>query len=59
MNLNKHQKIVEVLEDYKDRFPDAISRYKKIKIPATGVLISDKDITTKQIKIDDTKKGKK
>ena len=59
MNLNKNQKIVEVLEDYKDRFPDAISRYKKIKIPATGVLISDKDITTKQIKIDDTKKGKK
>ena len=59
MNLKKNQVITEVLQDYSERFPDAMSRYRKIKIPATGVLLSDKDITTKQVKIDDTKKGRK
>ncbi|MBQ8162867.1 MAG: topoisomerase IV [Clostridia bacterium] len=52
MNLKKNQKIIEVLEKYEDRYPEALSRYRKIKIPATGILISDKDITTKQMKID-------
>ena len=59
MNLKKNQVVTEVLQDYSERFPDAYSRYRKIKIPATGVLLSDKDITTKQIKIEDIKKGKK
>lgn len=59
MNLKKNQVVTEVLTDYKERFPDAMSRYRKIKIPATGVLLSDKDITTKQIKIEDKKKGRK
>ena len=61
MNLKKNQVITEVLQDYSERFPDALSRYRKIKIPAVGVLLSDKDITAQQIKIDDTskKKGKK
>ncbi len=58
MNLKKNQVITEVLEDYSERFPDAQSRYRKIKIPATGVLLSEKDITTKQIKIE-PKKGRK
>jgi DNA gyrase subunit A len=58
MNLKKNQVITEVLEDYSERFPDAYSRYRKIKIPADGVLLSDKDITTKQIKIE-PKKGRK
>ena len=51
MNLNKNQKITEVLENYEERYPEANQRYRKIKVPATGVLLSDKDITTKQIKI--------
>ena len=51
MNLKKNQVITEVLEKYEDRFPDAYQRYRKIKIPATGVLISDKDINMKQMKI--------
>jgi len=51
MNLKKNQIITEVLEKYEDRFPDAYQRYRKIKIPATGVLITDKDISMKQIKI--------
>ncbi len=60
MNLKKNQIITEVLKDYEERFPDALSRYRKIKIPATGVLLSDKDITTKQIRIEETaRKGKK
>ncbi|MBE6624436.1 MAG: topoisomerase IV [Ruminococcaceae bacterium] len=58
MNLKKKQVITEVLEDYSERFPDAYSRYRKIKIPAVGVLLSEKDITTKQIKIE-PKKGRK
>ena len=58
MNLKKKQVVTEVLEDYSERFPDAYSRYRKIKIPAVGVLLSDKDITTKQIKIE-PKKGRK
>ena len=37
MNLKKNQKIVEVLTDYSERYPEAASRYRKIKIPATGV----------------------
>jgi DNA gyrase subunit A len=51
MNLKKNQRITEVLEKYEDKYPDAYQRYRKIKIPATGVLLSEKDITTKQIKI--------
>ena len=51
MNLKKNQVITEVLEKYEDKYPDAYQRYRKIKIPATGVLLSEKDITTKQIKI--------
>ena len=51
MNLNKNQRVTEVIENYEERYPEANQRYKKHKIPATGVLLSDKDITTKQIKI--------
>ncbi len=52
MNLKKNQKITDVITDYEDKYPDAKERYRKIKIPATGVLMSDKDIKAKQIKID-------
>jgi DNA gyrase subunit A len=52
MNLKKKQIVTEVLEKYEDKYPEAYSRYRKIKIPAIGVLISDKDISTKQLKID-------
>ena len=59
MNLKKNQVITEVLVDYSERFPDAMSRYRKIKIPATGVLISDLDVTTKQVKIEEKRRGRK
>lgn len=56
MNLKKNQKIVEVLTDYSERYPEAASRYRKIKIPATGVLTSDKDILSKQMRIGEKSK---
>ena len=52
MNLKKNQKIVKVVADYKTKYPDAMS-YRKTKIPATGILMSHKDITKKQLKIQD------
>ena len=52
MNLKKKQKIVEVIADYTKKYPDAMS-YRKIKIPATGVLMNHKDVTKKQLKIED------
>ena len=50
MNLKKKQKIVKVVVDYKDKYPDAIS-CRKTKIPATGVLMNNKG--AKQLKIQD------
>ena len=47
MNLKKNQKITQVLQSYEEKYPEANSRYRKVKIPATGVLMLD----DKQIKI--------
>ena len=47
MNLKKNQKITQVLQSYEEKYPEANSHYRKIKIPATGVLMLD----DKQIKI--------
>ena len=47
MNLKKNQKITQVLQNYEEKYPEANSHYRKIKIPATGVLMLD----DKQIKI--------
>ena len=54
MNLKKKQKIVEVLDysGYSKKYPDA-SSYRKLKIPATGVLMNHKNIAKKQLKIED------
>ena len=51
MNLKKNQKITQVLKDYESKYPEANSHYRKLKIPATGVLMLDKDIRSKQLKI--------
>ena len=51
MNLKKNQKITQVIKDYEARYPEANSHYRKLKIPATGVLMHEKDIRAKQIKI--------
>lgn len=52
MNLKKKQKITEVCGDYSQKYPDA-SSYRKLKIPATGVLMNHKNIAKKQLKIED------
>ena len=52
MNLKKKQKITEVCGDYSKKYPDAMS-YRKLKIPATGVLMNHKNIAKKQLKIED------
>ena len=51
MNLKKNQKITQVIKDYEAKYPEANSHYRKVKIPAMGVLMIDKDIRHKQIKI--------
>ena len=43
MNLKKKQKITEVCGDYSKKYPDAMS-YRKLKIPATGILMNHKNI---------------
>ena len=50
MNLKKKHKIVKVVVDYKEKYPDAVS-CRKTKIPATGVLMNNKGV--KQLKIQD------
>ena len=52
MNLKKNQKIKKVLTDYQKKYPEAKEMYRKIKIPATGVLISKKKPKDPQLKID-------
>ena len=52
MNLKKKQKITEVCGDYSKKYSDAMS-YRKLKIPATGILMNHKNIAKKQLKIED------
>ena len=52
MNLKKNQKIKKVFLDYQKKYPEAKEMYRKIKIPATGVLISKKKPKDPQLKID-------
>lgn len=49
MNLKKKHRIVKVVVDYKEKYPDAAS-CRKTKIPATGILMNNK---IKQLKIQD------
>lgn len=52
MNLKKDQKVIEALTNYADKYGDA-KGYRKLKLPATGVLLAEKDINLQQIKIDE------
>ena len=49
MTLKKGQKLREAYKDFADRFEDT-KGYKKIKIPAPGILLSEKDINKQQLK---------
>ncbi len=50
MTLKKEQKLRAVYSDFTERFEDT-KGYKKIKIPAPGTLLSEKDIDKQQLKI--------
>lgn len=48
----KNAKITRALSDFEDVFENT-KGYKKLKLPATGVLLSEKDIIKQQMSIDD------
>jgi DNA gyrase subunit A len=49
MTLKKGQKLKAAYSDFAERFEET-KGYKKIKIPATGILLSEKDIDKQQLK---------
>ena len=49
----KEKRIVEALTNFAERYGDA-KGYRKYKIPATGVLLNEKNIDVMQISMDDT-----
>ncbi len=51
MTLKNKQKLVAAYSSFSDIISDS-KGYKKIKIPATGVLLEDKDIVKQQLKIE-------
>ena len=51
ITLKKGDTVRLVCTDYEDKFENT-KGYKKIKIPAVGVLIAEKDINAQQLKID-------
>ncbi|MBQ3012028.1 MAG: topoisomerase IV [Clostridia bacterium] len=52
MTVKNKQKIVKAISDF-DNTSEATKGYRKIKLPATGILLSDKDIKNRQISIDE------
>ena len=54
MTLKKNQTIVSAVSDFDDSAENT-KGYRKIKLPASGVLLNDKDIKNRQISIDDVK----
>ena len=52
MTLKKNQKVANAISDMEDIYENA-KGYRKLKIPASGTLLSEKDIKKNQISIDD------
>lgn len=52
ITLKKGQRVVAALRDFAEKYGDA-KGYRKYKLPATGVLLADKDINAQQIKLDE------
>lgn len=50
-NLKKDQKIVIATDDFENKYEDA-KNYRKIKIPATGTVLSEKNIQKQQLRIE-------
>ena len=54
MTVKKNQKVVSALSDFESVYENT-KGYRKLKLPATGVLLNEKDIKSRQISIDDAK----
>ena len=52
INLKKGQKVVSAISNPTEVFGD-LKGYRKLKLPATGVLLAEKDIQAMQLKIDE------
>lgn len=52
MTLKKNQTVVSAISDFEDN-GDNTKGYRKLKLPATGVLMNEKNIKNRQINIDD------
>ena len=53
MTVKKNQKVVSALSNFEDVYENA-KGYRKLKLPASGTLLSDKDIKKQQLSIEDT-----
>lgn len=53
MNLKAEQKIVKAYSDFEGTFENA-KGYRKLKIPATGVALTDRDVSAEILKSDET-----
>ena len=51
MTLKKGHTLTECLKDF-DAYYDTAKGYKKLKIPATGQLLAEKDISKQQLRFD-------
>ena len=52
MTLKKNNKLTDALADFESVYENT-KGYRKLKLPATGVLLSEKDISKQQMSIDD------
>ncbi len=52
MTVKKNQKLTAALSDFESVYENT-KGYRKLKLPATGVLLSEKDIKSRQINIED------
>ena len=52
MTLKKGQTLKAALTDFEGRFQN-VKSYRKLKLPAAGTLLEEKDIHIQQIKIED------
>lgn len=51
MTMKKGQKLVRCLKDFEETYENA-KGYRKLKIPASGQLLAEKDLRVQQLKID-------
>jgi hypothetical protein len=53
MTVKKNQKLASAISDFEEVYENT-KGYRKLKLPASGSLLSEKDIKNRQISIDDS-----